>query len=235
MFKIRPKNERGKTKLDWLDSSHTFSFADYYDAEHMGFSDLRVINDDIVAPKGGFGLHPHANMEILSVVLSGSLEHKDSMGNISIIGAGDVQKMSAGTGVYHSEYNPSAEEPVHFLQIWILPDTNNLKPVYEQKNFNLQHKLNKLVLIASKNGRQGSLKINQNIEIYQTIVCESKSVTFNLDEIHKYWIQIALGVVDIDSNILEAGDGVALANETRKIEIKGIDKQSNILIFKLRQ
>lgn len=235
MFKIRPKDERGKTKLDWLDSSHTFSFADYYDLENMGFSDLRVINDDIVSPKGGFGLHPHANMEILSVILSGSLEHKDSMGNVSIIGPGEIQKMSAGTGIYHSEYNPSDVEPVHFLQIWIIPDTKNLKPYYEQKHFNLEKKPNELVLIGSKNGKHGSLKISQNIEIYQAVISEGKSVSFMADEIHKYWIQIAEGVVEINNNILEAGDGAAIKNETKTFEIKGIDTTSNILIFQMRE
>lgn len=234
MFKIRAKDERGKTKTDWLDSSHTFSFADYYDLDNMGFGNLRVINDDIVAPEGGFGLHPHSNMEILSIILSGSLEHKDSMGNVSILGQGEIQKMTAGTGIYHSEYNPSDVEPVHFLQIWIIPDKKDLKPYYEQKNFNLQKKLNELVLIGSKNGNHGSLKISQDVEIYQTIIQEGKSVKFEVEEKYIYWIQIALGVIEIDNNILEAGDGVAIKHENKIFELKGIDKTSNIVIFKLK-
>lgn len=234
MFKIRSKDERGKTKLDWLDSSHTFSFADYYDLENMGFGDLRVINDDIVAPKGGFGLHPHSNMEILSIILTGSLEHKDSMGNVSIIGPGEIQKMSAGTGIYHSEYNPSDVEPVHFLQIWIIPDTKDLKPYYEQKHFNLQKKPNELVLIGSKTGKHGSLKISQDVEIYQTIIEAGKSVKFNTEEKYIYWIQIALGVIEVDNNILEAGDGVAIKHENKIFELEGIDKTSNVIIFKLK-
>lgn len=234
MFKIRAKDERGKTKTDWLDSSHTFSFADYYDLDNMGFGNLRVINDDIVAPEGGFGLHPHSNMEILSIILSGSLEHKDSMGNVSILGQGEIQKMTAGTGIYHSEYNPSDVEPVHFLQIWIIPDKKDLKPYYEQKNFNLQKKLNELVLIGSKNWNHGSLKISQDVEIYQTIIQEGKSVKFEVEEKYIYWIQIALGVIEIDNNILEAGDGVAIKHENKIFELKGIDKTSNIVIFKLK-
>ena len=152
MYKLRPSDKRGTTKNSWLDSKHTFSFADYYDINNMGFSDLRVINDDIVAPGQGFGLHPHSNMEIISIVLEGALEHKDSIGNVSVIKKGEVQKMSAGTGILHSEYNPSKVNPVHFLQIWIIPDKMNLKPYYEQKTFDLEKYSDELILIASQNG-----------------------------------------------------------------------------------
>lgn len=234
MYKLRPKDERGKTETFWLDSSHTFSFADYYDPYNMGFSDLRVINDDIVAPDGGFSLHRHDDMEIISVVLSGELEHKDNLGHTSIIKRGDVQVMTAGTGILHSEYNPSSVRPVHFLQIWIMPEKRGLKPRYEQRYFKEEKMLNKLCLLVSKDGRDGSLMIHQDAFVYQMILEEHKNVVnIELDPERKYWIQIAEGAIEANSQILVAGDGLGIEAETGFIELKGVNDTSNLLLFDL--
>lgn len=234
MYKKRNANERGKSETDWLDSSHTFSFAEYYDLANMGFSDLRVINDDYVQPQMGFGLHPHNNMEILSVVLEGSLEHKDTMGNSEIIREGEIQKMTAGSGVFHSEYNPSKTDIVHFLQIWILPDRLNLRPHYETKAFDKEKMTNRLFLIASKEGKNGAFEINQDVSIYQAIIDKDMTINFDTSKSRKYWIQIALGEVKINTEIFKAGDGLAIMNESDYLEIKGIADKSNILLFDLR-
>lgn len=236
MYILRSKDERGKSKSLWLDSSHTFSFAEYYDAAHMGFGDLRVINDDIVSPDGGFSLHRHDNMEIISVILSGKLEHKDSKGHSQILSRGDVQVMTAGSGIMHSEYNPSSVEPVHFLQIWIMTNKRNLEPSYEQKTFDESEMKNKLHLIVSGNGREDSLKINQDADIYQMHLDRKIAiVNFELNENRKYWIQIAQGAVEVNKQILVAGDGLAIAQEKGFIEFKGVDEESNILLFHLAQ
>lgn len=234
MFQIRPGNQRGHTQISWLSSYHTFSFGDYYAPRHMGFSDLRVINDDIVAPGQGFSLHPHNNMEIISVILSGALEHKDSIGESSVSRAGDVQKMTAGSGVLHSEYNPSFREAVHFLQIWILPEKVNLKPRYEQKSFSEKKLLNKICLIASRHGKKGSVKIYQDAEIYQTILESEQKIDYEILPDRKYWIQIALGSVEANGQLLVAGDGMAIFDESGTLQIRGIDEKSNFLIFNLR-
>src|SRR5438874_2922709 len=170
MISIRHSSERGATRLDWLDSRHTFSFSDYYDPKQMGFRSLRVINDDRVAPSGGFGTHGHRDMEILTYVLEGSLEHRDSLGTGSVLRRGDVQRMSAGTGIRHSEFNPSKTEPVHFLQIWLVPEENRLQPEYEQKHFSDEDKRSRPRLVVSRDGREGSLAIHQDAEVYATIV-----------------------------------------------------------------
>lgn len=234
MYKLRPKDARGATLSEWLNSRHTFSFGEYYDPNNMGFSDLRVINDDIVAPKKGFGLHPHNNMEILSIVLDGALEHKDSMRNVSIINKGEIQKMSAGSGVYHSEFNPSKTNHVHFLQIWILPDKKNIKPAYEQKFFNLEKSPNELILIASKTGIKNSIKINQDVKIYQCLLDLAKTVEFRVHSERKYWIQIAEGAVTINTIRFEAGDGIAITEENNLLQIQSEERKSNFLIFDLR-
>ena len=234
MYKLRPSSQRGETKTDWLDSKHTFSFANYYDINNTGFSDLRVINDDILAPSGGFGLHPHSNMEIISIVLQGALEHVDSMGNKSIINKGDVQKMSAGIGIYHSEYNPSSTNFTRFLQIWIFPDTKDLKPYYEQKSFDFEKNINKLILIASKNSENSSIKINQDVKLYQCIISKDKSIEFRFKQERKYWIQIAEGSLKINSMDLTTGDGLAVYEEDCNIEIKSNKDNTNFLIFDLR-
>lgn len=235
MFALRPANERGHTQTGWLDSWHTFSFGQYHDPRFMGFSDLRVINDDTIAPGEGFGTHPHDNMEIVSIVLNGELEHWDSMGNGTVIKNGEVQKMSAGSGITHSEFNPSAQKSVHFLQIWILPNILDIPPVYEQKAFSDQELADQLRLIVSPDGRDGSVIINQDAEIYQTVLGAEKRVSFTVDDQRSAWIHIAEGAVAINGHPLVAGDGIAVRDENLDIELRGIDRRSNVLVFNLRK
>lgn len=235
MFALRPANERGHTQTGWLDSWHTFSFGQYHDPRFMGFSDLRVINDDTIAPGEGFGTHPHDNMEIVSIVLNGELEHRDSMGNGTVIKNGEVQKMSAGSGITHSEFNPSAQKSVHFLQIWILPNILDIPPVYEQKAFSDQELADQLRLIVSPDGRDGSVIINQDAEIYQTVLSAEKRVSFTVDDQRSAWIHIAEGAVAINGHPLVAGDGIAVRDENLDIELRGIDRRSNVLVFNLRK
>lgn len=235
MYILRPANRRGHTQTDWLDSWHTFSFGQYFDPDYMGFGDLRVINDDTVAPGQGFGTHPHDNMEIISVILNGELEHKDSMGNGSVIKAGDIQKMSAGSGVSHSEFNPSPSKPVHFLQIWILPDMQDTKPSYVQKSFNPKVLTNQLTLIVSPDGRNDSIIIQQDAEIYQTFLEADKTTGFDVTANRKVWIQVAEGSITVNGQPLVAGDGIAIADENANIMLRGIDKLSNILVFNLKK
>lgn len=233
MYQLRAANERGHTQIDWLNSFHTFSFGQYYDPNFMGFSVLRVINDDVVAPDGGFSTHPHDNMEIISIVLSGSLEHKDSLGTGSVIKPGDIQKMTAGSGIMHSEYNPSSQEPVHFLQIWILPDEVDLEPSYQQKHFAKQDQLNKLCLVVSPAGEDNSLTIHQDMKLYQCLIEEEKTVSFKIDSGRRYWIQVAAGSLTINDNILVAGDGVAIVDEENTLDFRGVDPLSNFILFDL--
>jgi len=235
MFKIRHKDERGITKLSWLNSFHTFSFAEYYDLSNMGFGDLRVINDDIIAPDGGFGTHPHNNMEIITVVLEGSLEHRDSIGHVEVLTKGEVQVMTAGTGVLHSEYNYSSTEPLHILQIWILTEKEGLTPRYDQKTFDIDKMLNNLLLIVSRSGESNSLIIHQDAKIYQSILEKDKTIDFEITKKHKYWIQVAKGSIKVNSHILEAGDGLAIENENVVLEITGNDNKSNFLLFQLKE
>ena len=235
MFALRPANERGHTQTGWLDSWHTFSFGQYHDPRFMGFSDLRVINDDTIAPGEGFGTHLHDNMEIVSIVLNGELEHRDSMGNGTVIKNGEVQKMSAGSGITHSEFNPSAQKSVHFLQIWILPNILDIPPVYEQKAFSDQELADQLRLIVSPDGRDGSVIINQDAEIYQTVLGAEKRVSFTVDDQRSAWIHIAEGAVAINGHPLVAGDGIAVRDENLDIELRGIDRRSNVLVFNLRK
>ncbi len=234
MYTIRKSNERGSTKLYWLDSKHTFSFANYIDVKHMGFGPFRVINDDIVAPSEGFGLHPHDNMEIISIVLSGELEHRDSMGNTSVMKAGDIQKMSAGTGIFHSEFNASDKVPVHFLQIWIMPNVQNISPGYGQKNFPREAMLNKLCLIGSLEGEDNAFKIYQDANVYETIIEKEKTVSYQLRPSRKIWIHIATGSVIIKDTELFAGDGLGIREEDELINITGIADESIIIIFDMK-
>ncbi len=214
MFAMRRAEERGHANHGWLNSYHTFSFGDYYDPQHMGFSNLRVINDDTVSPSGGFGTHGHRDMEIISYVLDGALEHKDSMGNGSVIRPGDVQRMSAGTGVTHSEFNASESEPVHFLQMWVLPEKDGLKPSYEQKTFSEEEKRGCLRLIGSRDGRDGSVTIHQNVDLYATVLGAGDSVRHELAKDRKGWIQVARGSVVLNNKQLYPGDGVAIEGPT---------------------
>jgi redox-sensitive bicupin YhaK (pirin superfamily) len=213
MITLRRADERGRFDHGWLDTRHTFSFADYHDPQHMGFRGLRVLNEDRVRPGRGFPTHGHQDMEIISYVLEGALEHKDSMGTGSIIRPGDVQRMSAGTGVLHSEFNPSTREPVHFLQVWILPETRGLPPSYEQKHFPEAEKAGRLRLIASRDGRDGSVTIHHDASVYATVLPPGTSVTHALGEGRHAWLQVARGAVTLNGLPLGAGDGAAVSRE----------------------
>ena len=207
---IRKAQDRGRAKFGWLDSRHSFSFGQYYDPRHMGFGPLRVINDDRVAPGGGFPTHPHRDMEIISYVLEGALEHKDSLGTGSVIRPGDVQRMSAGTGVRHSEFNASDEEPVHFLQIWIIPEREGVKPGYEQKTFDASEKRGRLRLMASRGGREGSVSLHQDADVYATLLEPGEKVSHVLGAGRGAWVQVASGSVAVNGERLETGDGMAI-------------------------
>jgi quercetin 2,3-dioxygenase len=214
MILVRRNDERGGGKQGWLDSRHTFSFGHYYDPKHMGFGPLRVINEDRVAPGAGFDTHGHRDMEIVSYVLEGALEHKDSLGKGSVIRPGDVQRMSAGTGIRHSEINPSRTEPLHFLQIWLLPDEIGITPSYEQKTFAGVEKRGRLRLVASRDGRDGSVHIHQDAAIYASVLDRGGAVAHALSAGRKAWVQVTHGAIDLDGRELSAGDGAAVEHES---------------------
>ena len=219
MIQVRNRNERGHADLGWLNSHHTFSFADYYDPGHMGFRALRVINDDRIQPGTGFGTHPHQDMEIITYVLEGAVEHKDSMGNGSIIRPGEAQRMSAGTGIRHSEYNPSKTELLHLLQIWILPAVRGIPPSYEQKKLNRDEMQGKLRLIAANEPEPGAVKIHQDLRLFTTIL-DGETVKYTLQPERHAWIQIARGTIQVNGKAFEEGDGVAMSREP-SIEMTG--------------
>jgi quercetin 2,3-dioxygenase len=231
MIKLRRSSDRGHTRLGWLDSRHTFSFGDYYDPQHMGFSDLRVINEDRVAPGAGFPTHSHRDMEIITYVLEGALAHKDSTGTSSVIRVGDVQRMSAGTGISHSEYNASQTEPVHFLQIWIVPDEMGLVPGYEQKAFALRKPRGTGTLVASKDGRDGSITVHQNVDVWAARLSPEEQAVFRLKPNRRAWIQMASGAGMLNGTLLHPGDGAA-ASQEEILEIKAVD-DAEFLIFDL--
>ena len=231
MIRIRRSADRGHADHGWLDTKHTFSFARYYDPEHMGFRALRVINEDKVAPARGFGTHPHDNMEIISYVVGGGLAHRDSMGNGSVLTAGDVQRMTAGTGVRHSEMNPSLDEPVHFLQIWILPERQSLESGYQEKHFSDDDKRGGLHLIASGNSTNGALAIHQDVDLYATVLAPGEVAGLDLRPGRHAWVQVIRGEVTVNSEDLGPGDGAALSAETR-LELEG-KTESEILVFDL--
>ncbi|BAZ44462.1 Pirin domain protein [Chondrocystis sp. NIES-4102] len=232
MITIRPQAERGAVNLGWLDSKHTFSFGSYYDPRQMGFASLRVINDDLIQPAQGFGTHGHQDMEIITYVLSGALQHRDSMGNGSIIRAGDVQRMSAGTGVKHSEFNASTTDAVHLLQIWILPATNGIEPGYEEKNFPKAEKQGKLKLIGSQHGRDNSVTIHQDVNLYAANLETEDRLTYTIRDNRVVWLQVAKGDILLNQRQLEAGDGAAINHET-EITITGNSQDAEILLFDL--
>ena len=233
MITIRPANERGHANHGWLDTYHTFSFADYYDPKHVHFRALRVINEDKVAPGYGFGTHPHNDMEIITYVLEGALAHKDSMGNGSAIVPGEVQRMSAGTGVLHSEFNHSMDEQVHLYQIWIFPEKKGIEPGYEQKFFPDEEKLNRLRVIASPDAENGAVKIHQDAKLLSTILEEGKSVSYELKPGRGAWVQVARGSVNVNGRTLTAGDGAAISDEPQ-LKITGTgEKKAEALLFDL--
>jgi quercetin 2,3-dioxygenase len=231
MIVVRKAKDRGHANHGWLDSYHTFSFADYYDPREMGFGSLRVINEDRVAPGKGFGTHPHRDMEIISYVLEGALAHKDSMGTGSVIRPGDVQKMSAGTGVLHSEFNPSPQEPVHFLQIWIEPNERGIAPSYEQKSFSGEEKQGRLRLIASPEATEGSVKIHQDARVYAAVLDDGDTVSYALPQDRRAYVHVARGAVQLNGSALSAGDGAKVSDEQQLRLSDG--NAAEILLFDL--
>ena len=232
MITIRHAKERGVANFGWLDSRHTFSFGEYYDPAKMGFGPLRVINEDRVSPGQGFGTHGHKDMEIISYVLEGALEHKDSIGTGSVIRPGDVQVMSAGTGIRHSEFNHSKTEPVHFLQIWVMPDRQGIAPRYEQKTFPDAEKRGRLRLVGSSDGRDGSVVIYQDVELLASLLTAGEKVTHALASGRKSWIQVVRGAVALNGRDLAAGDGAAVANEP-DLSITAKVDNTELLVFDL--
>jgi quercetin 2,3-dioxygenase len=231
MMTIRKASERGHANHGWLDSHHTFSFADYHDPKHMGFRALRVINDDRVEGGRGFGSHPHRDMEIISYVLDGALAHKDSMGTGETIRPGDVQRMSAGTGVVHSEYNASPHDEVHFLQIWLMPNQRGIKPGYEQKTFTDTDKRGKLRLVASPDGSDGSITIHTEARMYAGVFGAGDRAELELPQTHGAWVHVASGKVKVNDQLLGEGDGLALEDE-RIIRVEGVD-EAEVIVFDL--
>jgi redox-sensitive bicupin YhaK (pirin superfamily) len=231
MITIRPARERGRTDFGWLDSWHSFSFGDYMDYDHMGFHSLRVINDDKVAPGGGFPTHPHRDMEIVTWVLSGALEHKDSLGTGSVIRPGELQRMTAGTGILHSEFNASKSEPVHLLQIWLFPEKRGLTPGYDQKSFPAAQRKGQLKLIASRDGRSGSVSFHTDASLYVAALGPGQKVAHTLAPGRSAWVQVATGAVTLNGKRLTAGDGAAVENESA-LELVGV-ADGEILLFDL--
>jgi len=229
MIIIRDRNERGPTKIDWLDSKHSFSFGHYQDPHHMGFGPLRVLNEDKVKPGAGFGRHPHSDMEIVSYVLEGGLEHKDSLGTGSVIKPGDIQRMSAGTGVTHSEFNASKTDPVHFLQIWFLPEKKGITPSYDQRSIDAEATRNIFKLVMSPDSKEDSMIINQDIDFYVGRLDGSQPVEFKTGKGRIQWVQVARGAVDLNDKTIRAGDGAAI----RDVETLLFDNAADaeILLF----
>jgi redox-sensitive bicupin YhaK (pirin superfamily) len=231
MLTIRRAEDRGHAQHGWLDSRHSFSFADYHDPAHMGFRALRVINEDRVQPAAGFSTHPHRDMEILSYVLEGGLAHKDSLGTGSVIRPGDFQRMSAGTGVTHSEFNASSSEAVHFLQIWLLPAQRNLPPSYEQKHFAADQRQGRLQLVASSDGRAGSLTVHQDVSVYDGLLGPNERAELPLGQGRAAWVQVARGTVKLNGETLQVGDGAAVSAEPA-LRLEGV-QTGEVLVFDL--
>ena len=231
MITIRKSEERGHFDFGWLNTYHTFSFDQYYDPAHMHFRSLRVINEDRVATGRGFPTHSHRDMEIITYILSGALEHRDSMGNGSVIRPGDVQRMSAGTGVAHSEFNPSQTEPVHLLQIWIMPRARNLPPSYEQKYFSEEGRRGRLRLVASEDGRDGSVTIQQDASVYAGILAPDSAIEHTPSDNRYAWIQVARGTLNVNGHDLRQGDGAAISNES-SLKLVSAD-EAELLLFDL--
>ena len=231
MIAVRRSDERGHARHGWLESRHTFSFAEYRDPRFMGFRDLRVINEDRVAPGRGFGKHSHRDMEIVSWVIAGELAHEDSLGNGSVIRPGDLQRMSAGTGVTHSEQNPSPTAPVHFLQIWILPERDGLPASYEQRHFPAAERSGRLRLLASRDGRDGSVVVHQDVALHAALLAKGDSVRHDLAPGRHAWVQVVRGAITANGSALAAGDGAALSGEAAVA--LAADEEAEILLFDL--
>ena len=231
MLQVRKASERGHFDHGWLNTYHTFSFADYVDPRHMGFRSLRVMNEDRVAAGQGFGMHGHRDMEIVTYVLEGALEHQDSMGNGEVLSPGEFQRMSAGTGIMHGEFNPSQSEPVHFYQIWLLPERRGLVPSYEQKRFSEDERRNRLRLVASPDGAEGSLSVHQDARIYLASLVDGKSVEHVLDAGRHAWLQVLRGEVSVNAMSLGTSDGVAVSDE-RQLSVTA-HSDSEVMLFDL--
>lgn len=232
MLTIRKAADRGASRFSWLDSQHSFSFGSYQDPNQMGFSDLRVINEDRVVPGAGFGTHSHRDMEIISYVLSGELAHKDSMGNGSVIRPGDLQRLSAGTGITHSEMNASAEKSVHFLQIWILPEANDLAPGYEQKHFDANERQNQWRLIGSRDGHDQSVTIHQDVNLYTATLSANTQLSYDLAAGRRAWLQLTQGSLKVNEQTMEAGDGAAIA-DFNTLALTALEDNTEVLLFDL--
>lgn len=230
-IRVRRANERGHAQYDWLDTWHTFSFDTYYDPAHMGFSALRVINEDRVQPGQGFGMHGHRDMEIVTYVLEGALEHRDSLGTGSVLNPGEFQHMSAGTGIRHSEFNPSSTEPVHLYQIWLLPNRKGITPSYEQKAFSEAERRGRLRLVASPDSQDGSLLIHQDARVYLSALDAGQEVTHELQPGRHTWLQVLRGSVDLNGQWLETSDGAAVSGETRLVI--GASQPAEVMLFDL--
>lgn len=231
MLILRAADDRGHFDFGWLSTYHSFSFGDYYDLNHMGFRALRVINEDWIQPSQGFGTHPHRDMEILTWVLEGALRHRDSLGHGGLIRPGEAQRMTAGTGIYHSEFNASDSEPVHLLQIWILPQASGLKPSYEQKLFTEEERHNSFRLIASSDGREGSLTIHQDTSVYAALMDARTTLSLPLKAHRHAWVQVAKGALDLKGFVLKTGDGAAISEEDTIMA--QATERSEILFFDL--
>ena len=231
MITVRKSEARGHANHGWLDSYHTFSFAGYYDPNYMNFRALRVINEDVVSPGKGFGTHGHSDMEIITYVLEGALEHKDSLGTGAVIKPGEVQRMTAGTGIQHSEFNPSQTDPVHLLQIWLLPDTKGLSPSYEQRDFPLAERRGKLRLVAARDARDGAVKVHQDVDLYAAVLDKDSRVSHALGSNRHAWVQVARGLVLINGLTLENGSAAAVSGETEVVIDAAADAE--FLLFDL--
>lgn len=231
MITLRLAAERGQTALSWLESYHTFSFGEYVDPRHMGFRTLRVLNDDVISPGMGFGMHPHRDMEILTCVFDGALEHRDSLGTGSVIRPGDLQRMSAGRGILHSEFNASVREPVHLLQIWIVPEQRGLEPSYEQRTFDLADRQDRLQLVAARTGRDGAVTIHQDVDVYATTLSAGARVEHHLRPGRAAWVQVARGQVEVNGQALGPGDGAAVEQEDA-VTLTGV-APAELLLFDL--
>ena len=229
MIDVIRSNSRGAADHGWLKSKHTFSFANYHNPSMMGFAKLRVVNEDWIEPAQGFGKHPHRDMEIVTYMIDGSLEHKDSMGNGSVIRPGELQRMTAGSGIFHSEFNHSSAEQAHLLQIWILPEKNGLEPGYEQKLFPREEKLNQWRIVGSRDGRDGSLTIHQDVNLWSTVLDENVEIDYAFDGSRSGFLQVVRGTVEIDGEQLSAGDAVATQDQ-RAFSVRAIE-ESELLLF----
>lgn len=229
MIDVIRSNSRGGADHGWLKSKHTFSFADYHNPSMMGFAKLRVVNEDWIEPAQGFGRHPHRDMEIVTYMIDGTLEHKDSMGNGSVIRPGELQRMTAGSGIFHSEFNHSSEEQAHLLQIWILPETNGLEPGYEQKLFPREEKHNQWRIVGSRDGRDGSLTIHQDVNLWSTVLDQNVEIDYTFDGSRRGFMQVVRGTVEIDGEQLSAGDAVATQDQ-RTFSVSAVE-ESELLLF----